>query len=230
MTTRPAPVFNAGGTDNAGPNTRRGSQPPAQHPGRAPATGVPNPQPAWPGHYTALPAQRRSGVLWLVRSWRQRAALFSCRFRNCSADRNLSTSEFARFHSKWRTQFSTFVADPRTVRSSEKSSRGCAAAECSRRARLRESFRHVTIVSQNRPDVRGRKLLHALQVASVWTPTPAPSAPKWITVQRPIPELAPVTRATLPANRDIAVLSSRSFHWLRPQPSGSDWAGVQDAG
>jgi uncharacterized protein DUF5343 len=33
------------------------------------------------------------------------AQLF-CRFRNCAADDDLSTSEFVKFHSRWRTQFS----------------------------------------------------------------------------------------------------------------------------
>ncbi|MCU1700829.1 MAG: hypothetical protein JWR34_6892 [Mycobacterium sp.] len=142
----------------------------------------------------------------------------------------ISTSELARFHSNGGRRFPLFVADPRTVRSSEKSSRGCAAAESSRRGRLRESFRHVTIVSHNRPDVRGRKLLRALQVASVLDANPCTFGTEMDYRTATDPGTGPVTRATLPANRDIAVLSSRSFHWLRPQPSGSDLAGVQDAG
>jgi hypothetical protein len=45
--------------------------------------------------------------------------------------------------------FPLFVADPRTVRSSEKSPRRLAAAESSRRTRLLEPFRHVTIVGHS---------------------------------------------------------------------------------
>jgi hypothetical protein len=45
--------------------------------------------------------------------------LLSCRFRICSADGDLSNRVFAKFRSKWRAPFPTFVADPRTVRSPE---------------------------------------------------------------------------------------------------------------
>ena len=45
--------------------------------------------------------------------------------------------------------FPLFVADPRTVRSSEKSSRRCAATESSLRTAVPTSFRHVTIVSNS---------------------------------------------------------------------------------
>ena len=62
-----------------------------------------------------------------------------CRFRHCSAKWQSS------YQDVWKNSgrdggrgFPLFVADPRTVRSSEKSSRQCAVAESSRRTRLLE--------------------------------------------------------------------------------------------